>query len=357
MIVLFVVRSIGYGGASKQLALTANALASFGHNVYIYSYNWKDILQKLVNVTYLPESNIIENAPLKEYLISLFRIRKQIKRIKPDVVITWRVNAGFLGKIAAIGTGAKVIFSERTDPYMESSRILDIAKKVCDRSDGGVFQTPMARDYYKRLAPKSVVIPNPFTYKGSLPGIINYDDRKKEIAVVGRFSLKQKRQDVALKAFEIIHETLPDYKLAFYGDGDDFEKVKLMAFSSPIRDQVLFKGSVNNVIESIRHSKLLLLTSDYEGIPNVILEAFAAGTPVVSTDCSPGGARILIEHAVNGFIVDRGDTNAISEKTISVISDTKLARSFIIKGRKKLQEFTGDKIFHKWNDYVTIFKK
>lgn len=357
MKILFIVRSIGYGGASKQLAMTANAMARYGHKVFIYSYNWNNLLQDLENVIYIPENKIIKGLPLKEYIYSIYRIRKQIKSLHPDVVITWRVNAGFLGRIASIGMRVKVIFSERTDPYMESSMALNIAKFFCAFSDGAVFQTLMARDYYKRIASKSVIIPNPFIYVGELPKIIDYKKRNKEIAFVGRFFLRQKRQDLALMSFDIIHKYLPDYKLVFYGSDFDFEKVKQMAKTMPIKDDIVFKGAVGNVIEYIRKSKLVMMASDYEGIPNVILESFAAGTPVVSTDCSPGGARILIDNGKNGYIVKRGDVKNIAMKALFVINHSNVAKSFIKNGREKLEEFHSEKIFSEWNKYILKFKK
>lgn len=357
MKILNIVRSLGYGGAPKHLALIANGLARKGHEVYIYSYNWDTPLQKLENVVYIPEEHVIEGSPAKEYFFSIFKIRKQIKKLRPDVVITWRTNAGCLGKLASLGLKVKVLFAEMTDPYLESSKTLNAAKFVCDFSDGGIFQTDSIRDYYKRLSPNGVVIQNPFVLKGGYPDIIDYHDRKKEIAVVGRMFLKQKRQDVALKAFELIHKALPDYKMVFYGDGEDFDKVKAAANKLPIKNSLEFKGSVSNVISYVRQSKVLLLTSDYEGIPNTVLEAFAAGTPVVSTDCSPGGVRVEIDNGINGFIVERGDYESAAARVIEVIKNPKLAEKFIVEGRKKLSYFDYDKVVDKWNDYIIKFRR
>ena len=78
MRILFIVRSIGYGGASKQLALTANAMASYGHAVAIYSYNWNDLMQTLDdNVQYIPDNNIVKNSKL-DYIVTPFKIRKVV---------------------------------------------------------------------------------------------------------------------------------------------------------------------------------------------------------------------------------------------------------------------------------------
>lgn len=347
MKILFIIRAIGISGASKQLAMTANALIGKGHKVAVFTYCSNQSYDLLCDkVKYIPSKVY---GKVWEYIYTVFNIRKIVKKEKPDVVISWRANAGCFTRLATIGLGCKVVYSERTDPYMETSAFLKFATWVCGFSDGGVFQTEKARDYYRRLIPKSVVIPNPFECK-SLPEIVPLNKRRKEIACVGRFFLIQKRQDIILDAFKKMRQRFPDYKLVFYGDGADLNKVKLMAKS--LGDSVVFKGAVKGVIEYVKNSRLLVLSSDYEGIPNVILEAFAAGTPVVSTDCSPGGARVLIEDEENGFIVPCRDVGAITEKSIRVITDENLSMQFIENSRKKLAEFNYEKISDRWNEYI-----
>lgn len=356
MRILFIVRSIGYGGASKQLALTANAMSRYGHDVAIYSYNWSELQQTLDDsVQYIPEQNIVNNSKM-EYIVTPFKIRKVVKQYKPDVVVSWRANAGCMAVLACLGLGVKTVFSERTDPYMETNWMLKIATKIADLSDGGVFQTQRAMEFYKRLAQKSIVIPNPINPDLKTTKLIPLEERNKDVAYVGRFFIQQKRQDIMLRAWAIIHKALPDYKLSFYGDGDGFETIKAEASKMGLSDSVIFHGSVKGVVDYVKKSRILVMSSDYEGIPNTIIEAFTAGTPVVTTDCSPGGARVLIDDSVNGFIVPIRDYEAIAQKTIEVINNDALSESFITKGRAKLSEFAPDRIFEKWNEYLTQIK-
>lgn len=350
MKILFVVRSVDIGGAAKQLAMTANALVEKGHEVIVFSYCWNKPNSLFSNqVRYIPSPDY---GKMGEYLKAIPSIRKVVKEEKPSVVISWRANAGCFVRLATLGLNCKVIYSERTDPYMETSALLKFATWVCGFSDGGVFQTEKARDYYPRLVSKATVIPNPFDSK-DLPEIVPINERRKEIACVCRFFMVQKRQDVMLEAFQMILQKLPDYKLVFYGDGTDWEKVKHMAKEMEISDSVVFKGAVNDVIHYVKNSRLFVLSSDYEGIPNVILEAFAAGTPVVSTDCSPGGARVLIDNEKNGFIVPIRDAKALAEKSIKLIRDNELSMKFIKESRDKLSLFKYDRISDKWNEYIT----
>lgn len=340
------------GGAGKQLALTASSLIERGHNVYLYTYIGASLEHHINSrIIYIVEKNA-PTSKVEEYLFTPFHIHRVIKQVKPDIAISWRANAGCMLVLGAIGTGTLTIFSERSDPYKETNIMLKIATKICDYSDGGVFQTSKARDYYRRLSPKSVVIPNPVGWDLNFPKIENIESRKKEIAWVGRMVNRQKRMDIALQAFKIIHEQLPDYELSFYGDGTDMQWIRNLAVALGLQESVNFYGATRNIIDVIKYSRLLMLSSDYEGIPNVVIESFIAGTPVVATDCSPGGAQLLIDDRKNGFIVPICDYKTLATRCIELVQDSKLSDCFISQARFKLNQFEPETIFDTWNDYL-----
>ena len=352
MRILFVIRDMITGGAGKQLALTANALSRKGHEVFIYTYFGGECQHKLLpDVKYIAQ-NPSPNSKIKEYLFSVPHIRRQMKEIKPDVAISWRCNAGCFTVLASIGLPLKTIFSERSDPYMETSLILKISAFVCGFSDGGVFQTEAVQRYYKRLTKKSVVIHNPFDSTLSNQYFAPFGGRKNEIVHIARMRVAQKRQDVMLYAFKHFLTTHPDYTLSFYGIGPDFDQVRTMSEKMGIDKNVVFHGDVVGAAEKIGNTKLLVLTSDYEGIPNVVMEAFAMGVPVVSTDCSPGGARVLIDNGENGFVVPIRDSLSIAKKMCEIVEDEALAEKFIEKGQEKLRCFAPERTFERWNKYL-----
>lgn len=352
MKILFVIRDMVVGGAGKQLALTANALSAKGHDVFVYTY-FGGALQHVLNenVTYVAQNPVPRNK-ITEYLFSSWNIRKQIKRLCPDVVISWRCNAGCFTVLASIGLKVKTIFSERTDPYTETSLALKISSWVCGFSDGGVFQLEQVRKYYKRLYEKSIVIHNPINICSTVLKNVPYTNRPDKIVHVGRMMLPHKRQDVMVDAFKLFLERNPDFVLHFYGDGRDFEIVKKMAKEKNLVNNIEFHGAVNNVLDSIRDAKMLVLTSDYEGIPNVILEAFSVSVPVVSTDCSPGGARLLLEDNRNGLLAHVGDAFDVAKQMQRVVDDGELVQKFIQNGSSKIKDFAPDTIFEKWNCYI-----
>ena len=355
MKILFVIRDMVIGGAGKQLALTANALSRMGHKVFIFAYfGGKNEHLLDTAVSYIAQ-NPVPKSKINEYLLAMFHIRKQMKMIKPDVAISWRCNAGCFTRLAAFRLPLKVVFSERSDPYTETSLALKVSAFIASFSDGGVFQTEAVRKYYKHLYSKSIVIPNPFDENLSTGKVLGYNKRKLEIVHVARMVISQKRQDLMLLAFKIFLEKYPDYCLMFYGDGPDLECVRSFAKNLGVEKNTIFCGDVVGAASRIGNAKLLVLTSDYEGIPNVIMEAFAMDVPVVSTDCSPGGARVLIDDGENGFIVPAGEAKKLAQKMCSVVENECLAEKFIEKGKEKLKLFEPSSIFQKWNEYLVRF--
>lgn len=351
MNILFIVRDIELGGAGKQLSMTANEMQNRGHNVGVFTYN-SQIRNPLLSmdVKYIPCSKVTYSS-LCEYLRVIPQIRKVVSCLRPDVIVSWRANAGCFVRLATIGSKCKVIFSERTDPYLETSKLLKIATKICEFSDGGVFQTEQAQKYYNKLVHKSIVIPNPYIC-GSKTSLLPIESRNKEIAFVARFFLKQKRQDVMLDAMVRIVKNHPDYKLVFYGNGEDISIVEKMVSVKKLQDFVVFKGAVSNVLDYLRKSRVLALSSDYEGIPNVVLEAFEAGTPVVSTDCSPGGVRILIDNMKNGLISPCGDSDKLANNILKILDDNTLSQKFVENAKIKLKQFYPSLIFDEWEKYL-----
>lgn len=351
MKILFVVRTLGYGGASKQLRLTAEALAEKGNEVWIYTYNDNHTKQTLLNAHFLPEKKPATNK-LAEYIYSPLRIRRTIKKISPQVVVSWRANAGCFTTLACKGLRVRHIFSERTDPYWETSKALKIATKLCDMADFGVFQTEGAQRYYKRLSRgKSTVIPNPIILEG-IQKFVPYENRKNELVWVGRMVMSQKRMDVMLKAFRIVRDKNKEVRLVFYGDGVDLDKAKSISNRLGLDDNVVFAGAKKEIPMLIKDAKAFVLSSDYEGIPNTVMEAMALGVPVVATDTSPGGTRLLIEDGVNGFLCPCGNSEALAEKILFLLENTDTAKRFIEESRKRIEMFAPDKIFGKWQKCV-----
>ena len=106
-------------------------------------------------------------------------------------------------------------------------------------------------------------------------------------------------------------QAFPEYELHIFGIGELEEALKAQVLGLQLEDKIIFRGFSANVREEILDSAMFVLSSDYEGISNSMIEALAMGIPVISTDCPVGGSRAYIENESSGLLVPVGDRTAL----------------------------------------------
>jgi glycosyltransferase involved in cell wall biosynthesis len=135
------------------------------------------------------------------------------------------------------------------------------------------------------------------------------------------------------------------------GDGADKAKIQELIDQAGLSDCATLAGRVDDVEGAIVNARAFALSSDFEGIPNALIEALSVGVPSVATDCSPGGAALLIKDGENGFIVPRGDAKALAEKLAILVDDKETSERFAANGPAIAEEFAEEKIADMWEDY------
>ncbi len=335
-----------------MLAALANYFAEQNHAVYLYTYEYDAEEQAIdARIKHILCKTHCKVRGVRRF-VQIINIRGIIREIQPDVVISFTDYPNLLTLLASIGINTPVIVSERGNPYARSKdRVYKFIASMYQFSEGIVFQTEGARDFFKKtIRDKSVIIPNPVILK-NLPDRWS-GERKDEIVTAGRFELVTKRQDLILQAIKKVITVHPDIKMVFYGDGDDKLKIEKMVYDLGLAQHVILAGVTNNIFESIRYSKLFVMASDSEGIPNALIEAMSVGMACVSTDCSPGGARLLIENMKNGMIVPRGDANVLADAMIFLLDDEKKREEFGIEAMKITEKFKPAIIYKMWDSYI-----
>jgi len=249
--------------------------------------------------------------------------------------------------------GGKVIYSERGDPGDKEYRgALGIVRKiVLPRIDGFVFQSKGAQSYFdKKIQKRSIVISNPVFIKGE--PYPREKERRKAIVTVGRLH-PQKNQKLLIDAFGAIAEKIPEYILEIYGEGELKDELQERINRLGLSKRVFLKGTSKDIHKFINSARLFVLSSDYEGLPNTLLEAMALGIPCISTDCRPGGARELIEDGKNGIIVPTNDMERLSTEIEEMIKkDSKEISEYSRLAQEKAKEFLPTIIFSKWEEYL-----
>ena len=280
------------------------------------------------------------------FFVCPFALIRYIRKNKIDCVVTFKENPLCLALIAKLFCGVKHIHSERDDPYNRDTYGAKFKMWLYRFTDHLVFQTKGAQDFFQPcVVSKSIIIPNPVVVPEKCWCI---DGSRKTIACVGRLNIRYKRQDVLIKAFSALDSKYDEWRLVFYGDGDDRETLERLVSDLQLQNRVSFLGKVDNVSERLLGDGLFVLASDTEGMPNALMEAMALGMPVISTDCSPGGARALIDDGINGLIVERSSELRLAEAMSRLLDDDKMRGALGRSAHKKMQDYQPSLIFDQW---------
>lgn len=353
----FVRQNLNYGGASKIMIWLYNCLRRNNIDAYILilennktNTHFIDP-ERIISLNYKSSGNYVMRNIICFYdkykLISGFLQNKQVTDVINfgDSLFDFLLIYKHFHKI-------NLTISERVDPYYNRNIISKIRRSLFSFADKIVFQTYGARDYYSdNIKEKSIVIPNPVIINKSVPkwnGI-----NSKEIIYIGRLDNYQKRLDLLVDAFSIVHQQYNSYILSIYGDGPDKNWLEAYIQERGLNNCIKLKGVTTCTYDIISNSKMLILTSDFEGIPNILIEALQVGIPIISTDCSPGGARLLISDLENGCLVERGNITAISEKIMYLLNNIKLQNKLSFNAPKSIERFSESRIENMWLNYLT----
>ena len=350
--ILFVIHKLDYGGAPKIMAFLANRLSLDGYDVYVLTYEDMTLMQKLrreVRQIGLPDS--LPSLFAVRRICQIMRVRKVLKIIQPDALISFLPYPNIISILAASGTRIPVIISQRGDPSALQSWFTKFRDFVYNFADGYVFQTEGARNCYnKRIQRKATVIPNPIV-ADNIPA--KWMGDKEDIIVhVGRFELMTKRQDILIEAFARVADKYPSIRLVLFGDGADELKIRGIISNRHLDHRIVLAGVVNDIYKAIKKARLFVLSSDNEGIPNALIEAMCVGLPCISTDCSPGGAAAIIKNMENGILVKAGCVEELANAMDFMLANPQAAE---IMGQNALNirdDLNPEVIIRRWKEFV-----
>lgn len=342
--ITFVLGSMGQGGAERVISVLSKDYAEKG---------WKtDIIVLLSNrVAYdlHPSTRLIDfsgsgQSRIKRLPYWLGSIRKYIKTNKPDVVLSFAARINIIVQIAGQGCISRLFVSERNDPrYDGRSKIVNWATKILyPKTEGVIFQTERSQAYFRKLK-NGCIIPNPIS-------VATYakTEKRKKIVSVGRLE-PQKNQKLLIDAFAGIAKEFPEYQLVIYGEGTLREGLKKQIADLKLQERVLLPGSRRNIHECISDAELFVLSSDYEGLSNALLEALMMGLPCVTTNVS--GADEYIDGA-NGMVVPVGNQKVLSDAIRKMLTDDEFRRQCGVNAAKKAIEFDTQSVLKKWHDLM-----
>lgn len=351
-ITLFI-SALSGGGAERVTCNLANYLSDFGHDVEILTMGDTTAAEPLRdNVKYSP---LLPNKERRNALVNnvkrILRLRRYMKKQNVDAyIVMLPVTTELMLRFSHL-TKAPIIVSERADPSVRQKNIQSRLNRLVPKASGFVFQTEDAKAWYaphlKGVASK--IIPNainPVFIRPKYEG-----EREKTIVGAGRLS-EQKNFELLIRAFSRVADKFPDHKLVIYGKGGLLDSLKHLADELSVGNRVEFPGFANNMPEVLEKSGMFVLSSDYEGMPNALMEAMASGLPCVSTDCGGGGARFLIQNGENGLLVPQRDEEKMAEAMEKLLSDEALSAKLGENARKLQESLAPEKIYGEWEKFI-----
>jgi len=354
MRLLFVGYLHGYGGAEKQLIMLANEMAERCHDVALVSLSEN-------NPCFQISSKVSYDYFLDRYKLRLLNIgsrflylKRKIKEIAPDLIIHFNLQSAymcaFMGKKISLST----IYAERGDPYdKEYTGMLAIIRKfMCKKIGGFVFQTKGAQEFFPLyVREKSIVVSNPIFINPKEYNRVSAPDNR--IVTVGRLH-EQKNHRLLINAIAKLPLEYKQYRVEIYGAGELKEELQKQIDENNLTHQVFLMGACSNVIEKIKNAALFVLTSDYEGMPNALMEAMALGIPCISTDCRPGGARELIKSGEEGLIVPCNNAEKLKAALIQMLDNQFAAEKMGEKAKDKMKNFAPEIIYSRWEGFFEL---
>lgn len=320
MKVLFFTTGMTAGGAERVIATLANEFKSLGHGISIGMIKGEDSAYPLAPEIKLESAHL--SPGLKNLPAALRFYKDLVERETPDVIASFSTKSDLIALLAKTLLGVKttLVVSERADPHSRGRIMQTLCNVLYPRANAVVCQSKYAAAYYSTRGIKANnihVIANPINEMSI--GEPSGDQRNDEIVMIGRLA-PQKNHTLALSAFAELRKARPDLKLRIFGDGPLRENLQELIRAEGLEGSVVLEGVKPNVVHQHNDAALFLFTSNFEGYPNALLEAAATGIPVVTTDFSPGTAHDIITHAVNGYVVARGDKQEIVSASLNAIN-------------------------------------
>lgn len=347
------------GGIERVAANLANMWVTEGNKVTLVIADSCTmpffVLESNVEITSL---GIDYNTSIMRQIVDFIRLivkfRSFVKRKRPDVVMGMWTSRALVATIACLGTGIPVIACEHSAYEKMRMDFRFLRWFVYRFSSAVVALTERDTRLYKKINVKSYTIPNAIKR-------IKYIERNeinKTVLCVGWIS-HEKGIDRLLEIWSKVYRDYPDWKLKIIGeipkDKIDFTKIlDGMINKYNFGKQLEIIPSTSEIFYEYDKADIFVMTSRYEGLPMVLLEAMASGLPAICYDC-PTGPREIIKDSINGFLIRDDDKKSFVEKLSLLIKNDNLRKKYGKNACDIINECFNEKIVsRKWDDLIEL---
>ena len=357
------------GGMERVLTMKANYFADhFGYDITIILTDGEDkpifyplsdkvkVINLNIGFEELWTCSFIKKIVIylkKQYLYKKM-LKKELMRIRPDITVSMlRREINFINGIKDGSKKIGEIHINRANFRNFESKDDNLIKKLfakvwmndltnkLKKLDRFVVLTEKDKEAWVELD-NVCVIPNPLSF---IPQNISKLTEKRVIAV-GRYC-HEKGYDLLLKAWCIVQNSIADWRLEVFGEGDRSQYEEMISSLNIDRQRCILHGRSSNIQDEFEKSSLAVCSSKFEGFGLVITEAMSCGLPVVSFDC-PWGPRAIIHDGEDGLLVENGNVEKLADAIIWMIQHPEMRSKMATKAIENVQRFSIEKIAEKW---------
>ncbi len=348
--ILFLLESLARGGVQQGVLQKAPRMDSSRFDVRVWALR-KGKKQREMEEEFLREGVKVEFIRTRGLgdTQGIFNLAKKLREEKIELLNTRSFYANMIGRMAARLAGVPVVIANyhHTYDHRWNAKYLAHERMLRAGTDRFVSVSQAVHDY---LAPrigwpeeKARVVYNGLNLKAfDLPmtkaearRALNMPEGIPIVANIGRLT-KVKDLPTFIQAVPKIVAACPETLFLVVGEGE--ERDELQRLAAPHGDRIRFLGSRNDIPAILRAADVLALSSLLEGLPRIVMEAFAARTPVVSTPA--GGVEELLKNGSSGWIVPFSDPTKLAEGVIEAISNPEVAARFVEAAHREIQAYT-----------------
>lgn len=296
----------------------------------------------------------------------LYRVMEQLagKKVRLRAVISFLPEPNMIACSLRRQLGLPLIISVRNAPSVEyrgKARYV-LMRLLYPKADAYVFQTKEAKKYFsfsRHITSNSMVIPNPL----AVQFVANTDGEARKrvedadfcVLAVGRLEA-QKNYGRLLTVFEAFYRRHKEGRLIICGEGSGRNMMEQFVSEHGLENCVRLSGNTDDILAQYVSADAFIMTSDYEGMPNALLEAMACGLPVISTDCPCGAPAELIENGKNGILVPMEEENSmqagLTEALERLLTDREFAAGLGREAKNVRSKFAPERIYAQWDALI-----
>jgi Glycosyltransferase len=284
------------------------------------------------------------------------KLRRYIQKNKINVLVSITAGVVTVANFATAKTNVQVIYAEHSNLENKTYGKKHEFRQLIGAKFSDAIVTLTNQDKnnflkkYKISERKVCTIPNWFV--SNTRENKEYNIQSKKIISVGRLE-KVKGYNYLIEVAKKVYLKFPDWKWDIYGEGSLHEEIQKQVDQKKLNNFIKLKGNVKDVLDIYNNYSIFVMTSLYEGLPMVLLEAQSAGLPVVSFNC-PTGPSEIVENGVNGIIVQSYDVEKMAEVLGYLMDNKELRKYYASNARINLHRYDKENVMKKW---VELFEK